>query len=291
MPRRGIIKARAVRKVWGSPYCDREVIKVAISRYLIAQSTGQLGWLSSFLSSGSPSNNTTTIYTENLISQSITSPNITLSTPIKIDYSRTAIDTIQCASYTEILSISPSSPYQIATQLFLDPSTHKITRLNSIVTTTGDLYFNASHALHYALLESPWTPLPPHLTTPREDLLAAANSYFDIFLNKSIHVPFGSPCTRVVGGYLDSVNGDCNTDIPDVAVGTVNRTYVVDEERGIVDVIAHFGILGPDSHQFRIEKGEIKEIHSMTVCPRLGGGLGFNCGALMTTALGEDVGW
>ena len=95
----------------------------------------------------------------------------------------------------------------------------------------------------------------------------------------------GKPCARLEGGYL-SANGDCNTDIPDVTIRTVDRRYVVDETLGVVDVISNFGILGPDSHEFRIVNGTIRLIHTMTLCRPVA-----NCGLEVPALLSEDVGF
>lgn len=255
--------------------CTREALKAATDRYLIAQSTGQLGWVQSALAANAT-------YWENLVR--LDPSNSTLSQPLRIDHSRTSYDTVQCASFTEIIATDPARPYQIAMQLHLDAAANKITKLDGIFTTTGDFYFNASHALHYALLED-WGPLSAAERTPRATLQAAADAYYDVFVNKTVVVPWGFPCTRLEGGYIDA-NGTCDTDIPDVTIHTVDRRYVVDDRVGVVNIISNFGILGPDSHEFRIINGTIRRIHSMTLCRP-----NFNCGLAMPAILSEDVGF
>ncbi|KAK3386165.1 hypothetical protein B0H63DRAFT_474291 [Podospora didyma] len=255
--------------------CDRETLRAATNRYLIAQSTGQVGWLQSALA-------TNATYWENLVKLDIT--NSTLSQSLRVDYSRTSIDTTQCATYTELIATDARKPYTIAMQLRFDPSSSKITKLDGIVTTTGDFYFNASHALHYALRED-WSPISTEKQDSRAALQAAADAYYDVFVDKTVKVPWGTPCTRLEGGYLDA-DGDCNTDIPDVTIHTVDRRYVIDETLGTVDVISNFGILGPDSHEFRIVNGTIRAIHSMTLCRP-----NFNCGVAMPDILSQDIGF
>ena len=77
-----------------------------------------------------------------------------------------------------------------------------------------------------------------------------------------------------------------DTGIPDVEIRTVDRRYVIDEELGTVSVINHFGILGLDSHEFRIVNGTIRHIHSATLYrPNFNGGLD------MPPVLGEAVPW
>jgi hypothetical protein len=46
-----------------------------------------------------------------------------------------------------------------------------------------------------------------------------------------------------------------------------NRHYVVDPEIGAVVGFVHFGNENvPDSHLFRVEKGKLRYIHTLTVC-------------------------
>jgi hypothetical protein len=264
-----------------SATCDRAALKAATDRYIIAQSTGQLSWLKPALA-------TNATYWENLAQVPLpqnTTTSAILSRSLRIDHHRTAFDTIQCATFTELLSLSPSSPYQIATQLRLDPSSTKITKIDSIVTTTGDLLFSPSHALHYILQQPDWN-LPVANRTSRAGLQAAADAYYDFFVNKTVVVPWDRPCTRVDGGFLDA-DGDCNTDIPDgITVRTVDRRYVIDEDTGVVQVTSNFGIIGPDSHEFWVVGGKIRGIRSATVCPDKK-----NCGLEMPAVLGQDIGY
>jgi hypothetical protein len=67
----------------------------------------------------------------------------------------------------------------------------------------------------------------------------------------------------------------------------VNRRYVIDEEYGTVGVFLNFGQSGlHDSHEFRIEGGKIKFVHTVTVCPTP------NCGfGEPPEILKQDPGW
>ncbi|KAB5576144.1 hypothetical protein GE09DRAFT_1265695 [Coniochaeta sp. 2T2.1] len=255
--------------------CDRQALKAATDRYLIAQSTGDIRWMENVLEAD-------TTNWENLVLTNITTG--TLTEALRIDYSRTSFDLLQCATYTELIATDPARPYQIGMQLLLEPSTAKIKRLDGIFTTTGDLFFNASHTLHYTLLED-WSDIPVEHRDSRATLQAAADAYYDAFVNKTVSVSWGKPCTRLEGGYLDA-NGSCDTDIPEVDIRTIDRRYVVDETLGVVNVISNFGILGPDSHEFRILNGTIRQIHSMTLCrPNI------NCGVAVPAILSDDIGF
>ncbi|KAB5550784.1 hypothetical protein GE09DRAFT_965829 [Coniochaeta sp. 2T2.1] len=255
--------------------CDRRVLKVATDRYLVAQSTGDNRWLESVLEAD-------TTYWENLVLTNIT--NGTLTQALRIDHSRTSFDLLHCATYTELIATDPSRLLVSPGYIRKDPSTGKIKRLDGIFTTTGDLFFNASHTLHYTLLED-WSDIPVEHRDSRATLQAAADAYYDVFVNKTVSVPWGKPCTRLEGGYLDA-NGSCDTDIPEVDIRTIDRRYVIDETLGVVNVISNFGILGPDSHEFRILNGTIRQIHSMTLCrPNI------NCGVTVPAILSDDIGF
>lgn len=257
--------------------CLRRDLEAATSRYVAALSTGEVGWLKTALADNAT-------YSENLVTMDIS--NSSLPRPLRIDYRRTTVDTTQCATYTELLVTDPSNPWMIATQLRLASSGNdtKISRVDSIVTTEGDLLFNATHALHYFLLED-WSELPEAERDNRTVLQAAADAYFDVFVDKTVQVPWGTPCTRVEGGFLDA-NGTCETDIPDITVETKDRRYVIDETVGSVDIISNFGILGPDSHEFRIIEGKIRAIHSMTLCRP-----NDDCGLEIPDLLTQDIGF
>ncbi|KAJ2986546.1 hypothetical protein NUW58_g4974 [Xylaria curta] len=130
----------------------RALLKAATNRYIAAQSTGQPQWLSTLLSSDTTlvENNANTSIPESII----------LNKPLAIAHARHIYDTEACASFSELVSVTPSPGYQIGTQLRLDAGTGKIAKIDSIVTTAGDLYFNTTHALHYLLRED-WATIAP----------------------------------------------------------------------------------------------------------------------------------
>jgi hypothetical protein len=96
---------------------------------------------------------------------------------------------------------------------------------------------------------------------------AAADAYCDIFSDKSVKVPWGTPCARLEGGAYTgrgSPDDSCNVGIPD-GVRLTNRRYVIDETVGAVDVMMTFGSNLPDSHEFRVEGGKLRFVHTITV--------------------------
>jgi hypothetical protein len=257
--------------------CSRGALEVATSRYIAAQSTGQLGWLQTVLSPNAT-------YTENLALVDIN--NSTLREPLKIDHIHTLVDTTLCATYSELIITSTTNPHNIGVQVRFDPN-GSITSIDSIVTTIGDLYFSQftpSHTLHQVLLED-WSTIPTPSRDTRAVLQAAADSYYAYFTNNSLPVPWGTPCTRIEGGSL-TASGDCRDNLPNGAAPTVDKRYVIDETVGAVDVISDFGGLGADTHEFRVEGGRIVRIHSMTLCR---GRAAFNCGLPMPDVLEQPV--
>ncbi|KAI1425116.1 hypothetical protein F5Y12DRAFT_748915 [Xylaria sp. FL1777] len=272
----------AVAKVlrYQNQTCDRGLLQEATSRYIAAQSTGQPQWLSALLSED-------TILIENNVKTSIVE-SLVLGQSLAIAHARHIYDTVACASFSELLSLTPNSGYQIGTQLRLDPNTRKITKIDSIVTNTGDLYFNTTHALHYLLRED-WAPLAPSNRDSRATIQAAADAYYAYFSNGSTIVPWGTPCDRLEGGaYMGKglANDTCDAGLPPFSVEMRDRRYVIDESVGSVNILSEFGILGPDSHEFRVEKGKIRWIHAMTFCRGTP-----NCDAPDFPGLNEEVGW
>lgn len=81
-------------------------------------------------------------------------------------------------------------------------------------------------------------------------------------------------------------NDTCDAGLPPFSVEMRDRRYVIDESVGSVNILSEFGILGPDSHEFRVEKGKIRWIHAMTFCRGTP-----NCDAPEFPGLAEEVGW
>ncbi|KAI0525606.1 hypothetical protein F5B22DRAFT_642614 [Xylaria bambusicola] len=223
--------------------------------------------------------------------------------PLAIDFNRSLHDTVQCTTYTEMISAKGSHPYVIGTQMHFTPE-GVLTNFSSLVTDQGDWLFNATgtlyvcypwshllpiqdtHGGHNDLLEpqamsweltgplklAPWASrekwdvIPEDQRDSRETIKAAADAYADIFNNKTVKVPWGTPCARLEGGMYTgsgSANDRCDVGIPN-GVKLVNRRYVIDETIGAVDVFIDFATV-PDSHEFRVEKGKIRYVHTLTV--------------------------
>ncbi|KAI0196684.1 hypothetical protein EV127DRAFT_85834 [Xylaria flabelliformis] len=237
----------------GAAQCDRETLVAATDSLIAAQTAGKLDSLGALDGVG---------YLEQFKTADITKG--ILATPLKLDFNRSLHDTVQCATYTEMVAATGSHPYVIGTQMHLTPD-GKITNLSSLVTDRGDWLFNATGTLYWASREN-WDVIPEDQRDSRDVIQAAADAYADIFDDKSVTVPWGSPCARLEGGAYTgngSPSDRCDVGIPN-GVKLVNRRYVIDETIGAVDVFIDFATV-PDSHEFRVEKGKIRFVHTITV--------------------------
>jgi hypothetical protein len=212
-----------------------------------------------------------TTYTEQFQPANISSG--ILSQPLAIDHSRSIHDPIRCTTFTELIVTDKAHPYVIATRMEADGA--HITKIESLVSDAGDWLFNATGYAYYNSLEN-WDPIPQLQLDQPEVIKAAGDAYFDRFANANVTVPYGTPCARLEGGaYTDSRltgNNTCNLGLPS-AITVLDRRYVVDEEMGAVNIFVGFPGLdrdspepAPDSHTFRVVKGEIRYIHTVSTC-------------------------
>ncbi|KAI1751606.1 hypothetical protein F4782DRAFT_504576 [Xylaria castorea] len=258
-----------------SAACTREFLKNATDQYLTAQTKGS----SSDLAAIAVSNLT---YTENEVKMSL--DRSVLTEPIKMDYNRSIFDTVQCATFTEIIAAANIHQYVIGTRMEFNAD-NEVSKIESIVTDRGDWAFNATGYRYWNSLEN-WDPIPADKQDSREVIQAAGDAYFDRFKNESVVVPFGVPCSRLEGGAstapLNMTGDSCTAaGLPSTLVVT-NRRYVVDQVLGVVDIFLGFPGLDrsqgtdttmPDSHLFRVESGKIRYIHTVSSCVQAGCGM------------------
>jgi hypothetical protein len=239
-------------------HCTRPGLIEAVDAYLTTQATGQASILTSRFD-----NSTWLGYFENSLKLNLSSAIINKS--LNITHDRSIYDTTACATFTEVIVNSNSTPYVIGTQLRF--ANHKINKVDMIVTKPGDWLFNVTGYAYYSPREN-WSPIPAAAQDSRTALRAAADAYLDVFNNPNTTVPWGIPCVRLEGGLYgdESANGTCGSYIP-TGVPITRRRYVVDEEMGSVDVLVDFGKSAwPDSHEFRVEGGKLRYVHTLTHC-------------------------
>lgn len=194
-----------------------------------------------------------------------------LSQPLKIDFSRRIVDTLACQVFLEVIVTDPAHPYVLG--VTLTSRGGQVGTIDMIATDKGDWLFNAQRTLEFSKAEN-WGLIPEAERDTRQTIIAAADAYLNLFNDPKAVVPWGTPCARLEGGIYSgkgkpgeaSPDDSCNVGVPS-GVPMVNRNYVVDVPHGAVSVMLRMGKNErPDIHTFRIEKGKIRYVHTITVC-------------------------
>lgn len=249
--------------------CSRETLQNIADKYVLAQNEG----MSLYVPLGGWVN-----YNENFEMSSMTYGGV-LATPHKVDWHRALLDTTTCAVFAQLIVTDPADPYVIATTLSASGgapgSGGSVSSFEVITSQPKDWLFNAEKTLYYAQREN-WSVIPEAQRNTRAELRAAADAYLNLFKDKSVQVPWGTPCARLEGSaYTGKGKPDdtCNVGVPE-NIEMAERRYVIDETIGAVAVMLKMGPSArPDAHVFRIEGGKIRYINTVTNC-----GKDENCG-------------
>jgi hypothetical protein len=246
----GLLHAQAV--------CTRSLLQAATDSYIEAQKAGSLEKMSLDPKAKFIENMSDTAKEKGL-----------WNTALPIAFHRSIYDVARCKTFTEVIVTEGGHPYVLGTRLTVKDG--KVAEIDSLVTDAGDWLFNAQDYLKYSKAED-WPILPVDDRISRQDLIDAGNQYFDfVFMDKFIRAPWGTPCARLEGGaYTNAKNeykDNCQIPAPLGNMFIVNRTYVVDEEMGAVNVFCRFGgeTGMPDSHTFRLVSGRYRWIHTISV--------------------------
>jgi hypothetical protein len=192
--------------------------------------------------------------------------------PLSVDFNRSLLDVETCQTFTEIAHTSSDHPYLIGTRLKVEDN--QISEIESLVADQDDWLFNAANYMKYSSHEK-WDILPPEKRSDRQTLLNAANAYYDTFGDYSnfSKVPWGTPCARIEGGMYtnpnNNPNASCTVGMPKTGgVKIMNRHYLVDVDMGTVVGMVAFGApkRNPDFHEFRLESGKLRYVHTVQVC-------------------------
>lgn len=251
--------------------CSRERLKEMADQYRAAQASGSV--IMNMRPMGEWVN-----YYENFELSSMTFGGV-IASPQKVDWDRSFYDTTLCRVYVESIITNPEHPYVLASLIRgtgspgSPPGT--VSGFDVIVTDQGDWLFDAAKTLYYAQRED-WSEIPEAQRNTREELQAAADAYLNLFKDKSVQVPWGTPCARLEGSVYTGKgqpNDSCNVGVPE-NIDMAERQYVIDPVVGAVAVFLKMGpSKRPDAHVFRIEDGKIRYIHTVTNC-----GTDENCG-------------
>ncbi len=240
--------------------CTRDGLKAATDLYIAAQTKGDIAGLPLAKGPG---------YVENFKTMNIDEGLI--RTAMKIDHTRSLLDTSTCQTFTEVIVSDKANPYVLGTRLRVNHGL--IAEIEMLWTTTGYWLFNADNYLKYSSSED-WGAIPAAKRDTRATLVSAANAYLDAFLEgKKDLVPWGYPCNRTEGGMhtgRGAADDSCDVGVPS-GVNIANRHFVVDETIGAVVAFCTFGAGSanggsgaPDTHLFRVENGKLHYVHTLT---------------------------
>ena len=250
LPNYGVVEASTAT-------CNRTILLAAADAYVTGQTAGKLDALQAIA-------NDKWVYMEN--NKEVDPGKGVLVKPIKIDHRRTIIDMTVCATYTEL--ISASGPYVIGTQI-RHSTEGKVNLVDSVATTTGSWLFNATRTLSYVVKET-WDPIPEDKRDKREWLQAVGDAWLDVFSNSTAAslIPYGDPCHRIEGSVSAVCKSGGNVKINSNQLPNINRRYVIDESVGSVHILCLWQhmMMAADSHEFRLENGKIRYVHTMTEC-------------------------
>ncbi|KAK0629525.1 hypothetical protein B0T17DRAFT_589271 [Bombardia bombarda] len=243
--------------------CDRVALLETVDEWLLGLSMGQGGPLQNIADDF--------VYMQNNKTIGIVSG--VIGNILKIDHNRTIVDMVNCATYTEVISTTSQKPWVVGTQIRHHAGDNSVSMIDTVASTTGSWFFNASQTLHYVEQEN-WGLIEPAKRDARETLKAAADAYLDMWSNKSAidAVPWGTPCTRLEGSAYTGKglpDDSCKVGVPSNNTQPPNsaRRYVIDGSFGAISVLCVFEHLGnaADSHEFRLENGKLRYVHTMTI--------------------------
>ncbi len=238
-------------------WCSRTDMQAAVDSYLAAQRAGDPSLMNA-------ADEITFVNSR----EAIDADDAIVNTPVGVDNVLTLKDEYACETFSEVIDADGEVPRVIGVHLTLTPE-GEITEVDTLVTDPGDWLFNAQQTLYWTRQED-WGRLPEGQRGSRQDLRDAANSYLDLFNDKTVDVPWAEPCRRLEGGAYTGASGpndSCELGVPD-GVGFPVRDYVIDPELGAIVALVPFGGPGglPDSHLFRVAYGKITNVHTITVC-------------------------
>lgn len=240
------------------PTCTRDELKAATTAYVEAQRTGSLAGLPLDPKARLLENMNTVERAAGL-----------WNTALPIVHSMSFHDDQRCKTFTEIVVTQGGHPYVIGTRLYMHEG--KVIRVDSLVTDQGDWLFNANAYARFSSQED-WSPIGKYQTTPPSEMIRGANAYLDGFADKFTAIPWGTPCARLEGGAYTNREGkpdaSCEVGMPGGVLYIVNRDYLVDTEKGVINVFCRFGNSAtgmPDSHSFRFIDGKVRNVHTLSV--------------------------
>jgi hypothetical protein len=256
-----------------SAACKRETLQKLTDKYVKAQTEGKATLVP--LAKGAT-------YGEN--DQPMDIAKGVLAGPLKVDFTRSFLDTSQCATFTEVIAATDPHPYVIHTRMETTGNGKKVSKMESVVTDAGDWVFGAAEHLAVTQKEK-WDEIPKDKRDTREAIQAAADAYLNNWGEPTLPVPHGTPCSRLEGRISTAARNPegqtCTMGAFPQKLNVTHRRYVIDETLGAVDIFHSFPWLDagipkdpgtPASQMFRVEGGKNRYIHEVTVCTSPGCG-------------------
>ncbi len=241
--------------------CTRETLQELVNGYIAALEAGDPKKMN--LAEGAK-------YIENMKNSSF-EKGIWL-TKIKVCFHRDFLDVDSCSAFVELFDSISAHAYNIGAQI--RTSEGKIKEISALVADSGDWAIKGRADIAKMVRISSgekWALIPKAQQNDRATIKAAGDAYLDVFKDKSVQVPWGTPCARLEGSmYTGNANnpggstGTCDVGIPD-NLSITDRHYIIDVEMGSVDIFCKFGGAMPDSHLFRVENGKLRYVHTISI--------------------------
>jgi len=261
-----IVLAGATFAADASAACSRDMLQGLADTYIKAQTAGNAAALPLAA---------TASYAENDVAMDIATG--VLAAGIKVDFTRSFVDTTLCATFTELTASTQEPPYVIHTRMEATED-GMVTKMESVVTGPEDWVFGATEHLAVTQDEN-WGEIPADKRDTREVIQAAADAYLNNWGDPELPVPHGTPCSRLEGristAARDPAGQTCTMGAFPEKLNVSNRRYVIDETVGAVAIFHSFPWLDagipkdpgtPASQTFRVEGGMNRYIHEVTAC-------------------------
>jgi hypothetical protein len=196
-------------------------------------------------------------------------------TAAKVLLKRGLVDTERCGTHTQAVIEETGRPILFGTRLQFQNG--KITEIESYIAREKEFAFELPGGGAKSVLQTKdqdWESIvPKNERSSRQDLIAAANNYFEMFSNDpKVFTPFASPCHRWENGFQTTKGGmfqgkempvgDCS---PKGLVISNHgpRRFLVDTEQNVVVAYVLFASGLPDFHMFRMRNGKVDIIQAV----------------------------
>jgi hypothetical protein len=176
-------------------------------------------------------------------------------------FSRDVLDTETCSTVTQALIEEAGREIIFGVRLKLNDAS-QISEIEHIIAREEEFAFKPEGV--YAPNFIDWEAiLTAEERTSRAAMVAAANDYFDMFVDEpEVSAPFSPTCHRWENGTHTTRNGNCSPKGLTITHGD-RRVPVVDRETGVAVAFVHFARSLPDMHMFKFRKGHVEYVQAV----------------------------